>query len=362
MLSRFLKSKFCLGLAYLMVIGLIFSSIPTVYAKEEERTLKGAATNLEEAQGSSSIQENGANKIKGEVVGIGKDRAWIDLGTTQGLKDGMELQLKREGRVIGVIKVRRASEYSSEVEAVSLEVGMRIEIGDEVVNLPKKEVKKEVTTKEPTIKTTPPKKDITTDTVPPILIITTMVQGIITSQEEIEIKGKVEEGADVLVNGLPAKVNERNEFATKVKLSEGKNKITIVAKDKAGNQKEEVMELTRSKKKKGFNETLVYGVFGASLLAFLLSGGKKGKATPTGKIDISSIPLGAKIYIDDQDAGKETPSLIESVEVGIHAVKLTKDDYKSWENEVVEIEEGQTTSVEAILELSSEPPSPPFRE
>lgn len=380
MLSKFLKSKFCQGLAYLLVIGLIFPLIPTAYAKEELRTLKlapdkaqeGAATNLEEA-------------IKGGVTGVGPDKAWIDLGTTQGLEDGMELQLKREGKVIGVVKVRKASEYSSEVEPLSLERGMEIKIGDEVVSLPPK---KEVTTKEkeePKEKITPPqkdittdtgatlqqvlqkqlqraKKDVTTDTALPILIITTMVQGIITSQEEIEIKGKVEEGTIVSVNDLPAKVDEKGEFATKVKLSPGKNKITVVAKDKAGNQKEEVMELTQGKKKKGFNKTLVYGALGAGLLAVLLSGGGKGEATPTGKIDISSIPVGAKIYIDNKDTAEVTPSLVESVEVGTRTVKLTKSDYKDWEDETVEVGEGQTTPVSAILELDSEPPvPPPFR-
>jgi PKD repeat protein len=47
----------------------------------------------------------------------------------------------------------------------------------------------------------------------------------------------------------------------------------------------------------------------------------------TGILNISSIPPGAKIIIDNQDQGKVTPQIIQSIPAGTHSLKLTLSGY-----------------------------------
>ncbi len=54
----------------------------------------------------------------------------------------------------------------------------------------------------------------------------------------------------------------------------------------------------------------------------------------SGEIRISSSPSGAKVYLDDKDIGRHTPTGPLPVSAGKHTVKLKKEGYKVWENEV----------------------------
>jgi hypothetical protein len=50
----------------------------------------------------------------------------------------------------------------------------------------------------------------------------------------------------------------------------------------------------------------------------------------TGILDVSSIPLGAGIFIDDQDQSKVTRSVIQNIPAGSHSLKLTLSGYQDY--------------------------------
>ena len=49
-----------------------------------------------------------------------------------------------------------------------------------------------------------------------------------------------------------------------------------------------------------------------------------------GNLSINSMPIGAKVFIDDIDTGSITPHNIIEVTSGIHKIKLTLLGYKDW--------------------------------
>jgi len=49
-----------------------------------------------------------------------------------------------------------------------------------------------------------------------------------------------------------------------------------------------------------------------------------------GSLSVSSTPIGARIYIDSEDTGKETPQTINNVVKGKHTLKLTKAGYEDF--------------------------------
>jgi serine/threonine-protein kinase len=53
-----------------------------------------------------------------------------------------------------------------------------------------------------------------------------------------------------------------------------------------------------------------------------------------GTIMVKSVPPGAKVYLDDKDIGRHTPTGPLRLSPGKHTVKLKKEGYKVWENEV----------------------------
>jgi hypothetical protein len=53
-----------------------------------------------------------------------------------------------------------------------------------------------------------------------------------------------------------------------------------------------------------------------------------------GTIMVKSAPPGAKVYLDDKDIGRHTPTGPLRLSPGKHTVKLKKEGYKVWENEV----------------------------
>ena len=68
-----------------------------------------------------------------------------------------------------------------------------------------------------------------------------------------------------------------------------------------------------------------------------------------GSIDIKSTPPGAKVYFDGIDTEKVTPTVIPSVEVGIHTIKLDKFHYKICEDNNIIVNAGATTYFVADL-------------
>jgi hypothetical protein len=63
-----------------------------------------------------------------------------------------------------------------------------------------------------------------------------------------------------------------------------------------------------------------------------------------GRISISSIPQGANIFLNDEDLGLQTNTVIQDVFPGIHFVRLELPGYRTWEK-IFEVKEGGTTDI-----------------
>ncbi|TRZ77827.1 PEGA domain-containing protein [bacterium] len=72
-----------------------------------------------------------------------------------------------------------------------------------------------------------------------------------------------------------------------------------------------------------------------------------------GEILLSSDPIGAKVFFDDEQLDEITPLRIENLSPGNHKISLSLDGYYSWGEELT-IESGTTKSFSAILDLIKE--------
>lgn len=79
--------------------------------------------------------------------------------------------------------------------------------------------------------------DVVIDTVPPWLEVVAPSDGELTNSSTLMVRGRVEEGASVMVNGTAAQVSG-DAFSARVLLLEGPNPLSVMAKDRAGNTKE----------------------------------------------------------------------------------------------------------------------------
>ncbi|MEW5760794.1 MAG: right-handed parallel beta-helix repeat-containing protein [Candidatus Thermoplasmatota archaeon] len=75
---------------------------------------------------------------------------------------------------------------------------------------------------------------VTLDTKTPPLIIYAPLDGEVVNKEAIEVRGASEIGAAIQINNIPLLLTEEN-FSTELRLSPGKNKISMSAKDVIGN-------------------------------------------------------------------------------------------------------------------------------
>ncbi len=75
---------------------------------------------------------------------------------------------------------------------------------------------------------------------------------------------------------------------------------------------------------------------------------------PTGTLEVTSDPPGAKVYVDGDYKG-ETPLMLE-LSPGTYTVKLTKEDYEEY-TKTVTITAGKTTTLSASLVVLSPPTS-----
>lgn len=87
--------------------------------------------------------------------------------------------------------------------------------------------------------------EIILDTIPPEITITEPT-GTDFTEENIAIKGNVDEEAEVYINDKIALTDDQNNFSQSVTLTSGGNKITVRAVDKAGNQTLEELTFNRS--------------------------------------------------------------------------------------------------------------------
>lgn len=70
-----------------------------------------------------------------------------------------------------------------------------------------------------------------------------------------------------------------------------------------------------------------------------------------GSLNVESTPSNAKIYIDNKEMGS-TPKLISELLIGTHTLRLVKDDYADY-TENITIEKGECKQVKASLNVSS---------
>ena len=88
----------------------------------------------------------------------------------------------------------------------------------------------------------------TVDTVPPTLSITAPAEGLVTNKKTVTVTGKTDDATSkpvtVTVNGSAATVGTDGSFSKDVILTEGANKITIIATDKAGKTTKVVRNVT----------------------------------------------------------------------------------------------------------------------
>lgn len=82
------------------------------------------------------------------------------------------------------------------------------------------------------------------DTQPPPLSITSPQDGTTTAQPTLSVAGVAEAGAIVTVNGSTASVDASGNFSGSIPLVPGKQEVTVVAKDAAGNATQKVLTVT----------------------------------------------------------------------------------------------------------------------
>lgn len=70
--------------------------------------------------------------------------------------------------------------------------------------------------------------------------------------------------------------------------------------------------------------------------------------TNAGNIKVTSKPSGAKILIDNTDTGLKTPKTIKDIAPGFHSIRLLKDRYQEWTQNIT-VYEKKTSTVAATL-------------
>jgi len=139
---------------------------------------------------------------------------------------------------------------------------------------------------------------------------------------------------------------------------EGKVKVKVAL---AGKEKESILKVIAGKEtaaaifvlKGGGGVLLVLAVLagGAAGAALLLkSKPQESPTATTGSIQVTSNPQGAKVYLDGTDTGKATNCTLDNVSPGDHTVKLAKEGYVDYQ-ENVSVTAGQTAAVNVTLTM-----------
>jgi hypothetical protein len=128
-------------------------------------------------------------------------------------------------------------EWSSCIELQPGENTIKIEVSDKASNTVKKEIKVTLS-----------------DTLPPELIINSPLDNYETNENTITVSGTAtdkESGiSKVNVNGISVTVSSSGSFSTKLNLTEGNNRITVIAIDNSENQTTKTINVTYSKQVK----------------------------------------------------------------------------------------------------------------
>ena len=136
-------------------------------------------------------------------------------------------------------------------------------------------------------------REITVDTVSPVITVHSPSNGTKTGLEEINLVGKVEPGAKFTVDGSTVDLGADGSFNTTVRLAGGPQKIELYAEDVAGNGNTTVWVLDRQLEGGASNGLMArYGIalaVGAVLLVLLVIAGvlvvmrrKKARSPPPG--------------------------------------------------------------------------------
>jgi hypothetical protein len=70
-----------------------------------------------------------------------------------------------------------------------------------------------------------------------------------------------------------------------------------------------------------------------------------------GELELSSDPAGGKIYVDRREKG-ETPSVVSNVRLGSHVIRIVKEGYEPYE-EQVKVAEGERRKVSVTLKMAA---------
>jgi len=139
-----------------------------------------------------------------------------------------------------------------------------------------------------------------------------------------------------------AKAEEKKAELEKKAKEEEKKPVAVGGKVEAASQV----------KKKGKFPWLIVGglVIVTGVVLYLLL--NKKKSPDQGTISVSSTPAGAKVFLDGTDTGLTTSCTLNNVSPGAHVVKLVKDGYADFEQNVTVVA-GQTATVSASLTKNS---------
>lgn len=118
-----------------------------------------------------------AETLEGKIAGTGHKKVWLNIGSAQGVAEGMMFEIKRAETVIAKVKITKVSKSSSEAEVVELLTENDCAAGDSAAMLaaPVTETKKEEPKVEKPVETpkTEQPAEVKKDTPPATAVVTT---------------------------------------------------------------------------------------------------------------------------------------------------------------------------------------------
>jgi hypothetical protein len=74
------------------------------------------------------------------------------------------------------------------------------------------------------------------DTEPPSLFVESPFDGFLTELPDINVTGRTDVGSNLTINGMDVSIDDKGRFSYNVGLAMGRQNITVVSKDQAGNE------------------------------------------------------------------------------------------------------------------------------
>ena len=115
-------------------------------------------------------------------------------------------------------------------------------------------------------------KELKVDTIKPKLVLDKVIDGAVTTDNEIDITGECSEDVTLIMNGQSKKV-KKGSFSFTQRLSVGENDIKLQAVDEGGNKSNVRAVITReTEHKRSMNATILVGsTFGIIILAYIIT-------------------------------------------------------------------------------------------